>query len=183
MARGIARIGREKTLATLARKLFHLDEAGPEEQQRAERALLEANPQLARREAYVAGQMIMVPHVAGLRRTDRVDLAGADPEAATTEALARLEAGARQLKEGIGQARKRLDEGEARLRDRAFLRLAQASLPNSAEAVFEETQSGIKAGRELLDEREAELTEAFAAASRSATELARILRKRGPDDG
>ena len=92
----------------------------------------------------------------------------------------RAEPGREAVAAGEAQAR---PGREARLRDRAFLRLAQASLPNSAEAVFEETRSGIKTGRELLDEREAELTEAFAAASRSATELARILRKRRPDDG
>ncbi|MEO0914970.1 MAG: hypothetical protein AAFY59_18635, partial [Pseudomonadota bacterium] len=67
----IATLGRERRIATLARRVFEIE--GPprgEEQRRAEAALLRANPQLATAEGFRPGAAVVVPAVAGLRLTD-----------------------------------------------------------------------------------------------------------------
>ena len=70
MATAIARIGREKRLATLAKNLYVIEgDEATELQRRAERALLRQNPCLAAADGFAAGRMRLVPPVPGLRTT------------------------------------------------------------------------------------------------------------------
>lgn len=61
----LATIGQQRSLSSLAKSLFDL-EASPELRERAQAALVKANPHLAERGGLVAGATVVVPDVAGL---------------------------------------------------------------------------------------------------------------------
>lgn len=96
----IVTLGREKRLATLARKIFSIE--GPnsaELQLRIEAALLRANPQLARKEAFQSGATIVVPQLPGLLPKPVVDEARADSKGLTNEAKFRLKVSGMRIEE------------------------------------------------------------------------------------
>lgn len=70
----IGRINQERTLKGLARNLFRIQGRNSGEQLRlAQEALLLANPRLANPEGFSRGATIVVPPIAGLTPTDRVE--------------------------------------------------------------------------------------------------------------
>ena len=74
----------EKSVATLARRIFAIPEDGKREAQaRAERAILKANPRLKAKEGFVPGSDIVVPAATGLGITDEVRHVGPGVEAAS----------------------------------------------------------------------------------------------------
>lgn len=82
----LATIGRQRSLATLARSLYALKDS-PGLQERAEAALLRANPALAGDTLPPAGATVVVPEIPGLASTDTVQpaTASAAPEAPLLE--------------------------------------------------------------------------------------------------
>lgn len=76
----LATIGRQRSLATLARSLYALKDS-PAMQERAEAALLRANPILAGNEPPPAGAVLVVPEIPGLAAAEATR--AATPEADT----------------------------------------------------------------------------------------------------
>ena len=179
MPRSIARIGRERTLPTLARNLFVLDDASPDDRRRVERALLAANPGLARRENFEAGNTVIVPGITGFSRSDRVETNKADLTGVLRDTAARLEIGTQELKQGTASVQKRLEKGSEQLKDRRFLRLVEKVLPDGGKAL-EQTLKGLETERKALDTRNSDLTAAFSEARNSLANLARAV-KQGPE--
>ncbi len=66
MALSVIKIGRQKSLATLAKAAFKLDDADAAQRAQAEAALVAANPQLAHEAGFKSGVEIVVPPVRGL---------------------------------------------------------------------------------------------------------------------
>ena len=108
MPTATARIGREKTLRTLAERLFVVD--GPDKAdrlRRAERALLRDNPTLAAEDGFHAGAVVVVPSDTGLATHPRVERAAGDPDGLLLETRARLHLAATTARGGFALAEKR----------------------------------------------------------------------------
>jgi hypothetical protein len=172
------RLGREKTLSGLANRLFVFD--GPnaaEQRRRAERALLKANPMLARAEGFKPGRTVVVPMVPGLTLKDtemtrRVSLAdGLD------DAAGQLRIGAARLATDIEAARGEAEKQLARLADRELRKLARATIPDS-EARFEKAQSGVKKRLEVKEGQGKNTLRAMEAAAGKMAEIGQKLRRR-----
>lgn len=127
-------LGRERSIATLARKVFDIQDASGAKdlQRRAEAALIAANPSLATPEGFKAGDRIIVPVVHGLAPASGVGTAAVDKESLASETALRLNEAASRIKEafaGASEARKRTLD---RLSDQGFLREAEKALPGSS---------------------------------------------------
>jgi len=128
----IAILGREKSIATLARKIYRIEGEGAAELQgRAEAALLAANPRLASRSGFRSGAAIVVPSVRGLELSDAVVGIQADGGGLTGEAKLRLQGLASRMEDGFQKDAERRAEALSRLSDRTFLAEARAALPES----------------------------------------------------
>ena len=130
----IAKLGRERTLATLAKRVYEIpDGAAPELLARAEARLLAANPRLATGEGFTAGASIRVPAVEGLRRIDKVTAAEVSGEGLSGEMAARLGALQSRIDDAFHRSALTRRETQARLADRAFVSEARKALPQVVE--------------------------------------------------
>lgn len=128
----IAILGREKTIATLARKIYRIEGEGAAGlQRRAEAALLATNPRLVSRDGFRSGAAIVVPRVRGLEFSDAVVGTKADGGGPTGEAKLRLQGLASRMEDGFQKDAERRAEALSRLSDREFLAEARAALPQS----------------------------------------------------
>ena len=167
MPTATARIGREKTLRTLAERLFVVD--GPDKAdrlRRAERALLRANPALAAEDAFHAGAVVVVPSDTGLATHPRVERAAGDPDGLLLETRARLRLAATTARGGFALAEKRAGAALAQLGDSAFVRKlreasreAAALAPQAAEAIKARTAASERHQRAVLAAIEEALAE------------------------
>ncbi|NVO58256.1 hypothetical protein HW561_20940 [Rhodobacteraceae bacterium B1Z28] len=179
---GIARVGREKSIATLARNLYRLDDATPADLRRVERELLKANPDLKRKESFVPGRILIVPGIRGIRPSDRVEAQSTDLAGLLGDAAARLALGAQLAAKGVSTAEVEIKDGLAQLNDASFRKVAKAALPESPKLI-QATVNGLEKENEALTSRARDLTRAFAEAQEKVTELSRVIRnvKPGPD--
>ncbi len=160
-----ARIARERTLATLTRNLFVIEGPdAPEKQRLAEAALLRANPQLADRDAFQSGTVVLIPADIGLSRTDRVTTREEGPGGLLgeyEERLAQMRAIVQQeLKAEATAARQylaQIDEGGFR---EAILKAA----PGDGERLLAEAKDNQSARMESAETRAATLATALDAA-------------------
>ncbi|WP_299706810.1 hypothetical protein [uncultured Tateyamaria sp.] len=144
----IATLGRERRIATLARRVFDI-EGRPrgEAQRRAEMALLRANPQLATEAGFRPGASIVVPTVVGLRPTEAVSMARADARGLTEEARLRLQTGSAVITSRFALSEQRSKALRAQLSSRAFRQEVKEALPEAlplaeaANARLEEEQA------------------------------------------
>lgn len=164
MPTSIARIGTERNLASLARNLFVIEgENRAEMQRRAERALLRANPQLTRPEAFVEGALIIVPNVTGLRLTARISNGETSIDGLLEQTLARLEIAARTIDDGFRNSDERRNASLQLAENEGFREGARKAFPDSLELI----ESAVKS---LTEEERA--SSARARALRSAVESA-----------
>lgn len=144
MATAIARLKQEKRLSTLARNLFVIEGRNKAVlQRRAERALLAANPRLAKADGFVSGATVVVPSVPGLKPTERVVVPKADLEGLLGETARGLQTGAATIKEKFGRSSEDDKEALARLANRKFIAAARKALPESAKLIGQ-AQKAIK---------------------------------------
>lgn len=169
----IATLGRERTIATLARRLYKIEGRGRTDlQRRAEAALIAANPRLSRAEGFHAGRQIVVPAVSGLTHTEEVSTADADGKGLMGETALRLQALGSQIEDSFSRAFETRQKVLKHLDDARFVSEARAALPESrkllsrtktrltreeeqAEAiskVFRQAVSGALEGVKALDE-------------------------------
>ena len=127
----ITKLGRERSIATLARKIFEIEgPTGSAAQLRAEAALLAANPSLATPDGFRPGAAVIVPNVAGLQPSADILVAKADENGLTGEVSLRLQASAVQVGERFAASQKRAKETAAQLTDDAFLKQLRTALPD-----------------------------------------------------
>lgn len=167
----IATLGRERTVATLARRLYQLEGRGNAELQRsAEAALIAANPRLSSAEGFRNGAQIVVPAVTGLQVSDAVTTPQADDSGLSNEATLRLQALGSRIEDSFSRAaaqRKKLAE---KLADPGFAKQARAALAESLDH--------IDRARERLEKEEeqaAEQSQQLQAAVNSAIENIKLL--------
>jgi methyl-accepting chemotaxis protein len=147
MARRTARIARERTLATLVRNLFDLENASNQDRRRIERLVLQANPGLAQPEGFSTGRLVVVPEIEGFSVTARVTIQTSDLAGLLQEARGNLSQTSERIKLALADAEAGFNEARERLGDRGFLRVAVEALPEGRERV--------RQASDALDEREA----------------------------
>lgn len=134
----IATLGRERSIATLARRLYQFKGRGSNEMlRRAQAALIAANPRLSKAEGFRSGDQIVVPAVAGLKLTKEVKTSAARGEGLATESSLRLQALSSRIEDSFHRASKKRQETLQRLTDRQFVAQARAALPESAKHIAE----------------------------------------------
>lgn len=134
MSTHIAKLGRERTLATLVKRVYEIpDGATPELLRRAEAQLLAANPRLATGDGFALGASILVPAVQGLKRLGPKADAEISGEGITTELAARLEALQSRIDDAFHRSALTRRETLERLGDRAFVTEARKALPQVTE--------------------------------------------------
>lgn len=132
MATAIARLEREKSISTLAKRLYVIEgDNAAEAQKRAERALLRANPSLSNRKAFRAGRAVIVPADIGLATRERVSKPTADLPGALEETGMRFELAAQSLEEQFEKAAAADKETMERLNDKKLVADLRAALPES----------------------------------------------------
>lgn len=175
----IAILGRERTIATLARKVFQLDAStGSALQRRAEAALLSANPRLATADGFRSGASIVVPSVEGLQPADTVAQADASGDGIGGETRLRFQAAASRIEDRFDRAAALRKETLGRIADRGFQTEARKVLPQSLDLIKNAHK------RLLREEAEAEKTAAqFQSAISQAIEGVEALEKVMPRRG
>lgn len=154
MPTNIATLGRERTIATLARRLYKIEGRGSAElQRRAEAALLAANPRLSSAEGFRAGSHVVVPTVSGLKYTAEVSGPRADGKSPTQEINLRLQALGSRIEDSLNRASANRRAALARLGDNKFVTEARTALPES-EAFLSSAQK-----RLTQEEKEAEVAD------------------------
>ena len=174
----IATLGRERTVATLARRLYGLDQqSDATAQARAEAALLRANPRLASRTGFESGARVVVPAVPGLTLAADVQTSRADGEGLADETALNLAALQSRITDGLRAAADTRARIEGTLSDRNFVARARRALPESAEKIAE---TRTRLAREATDAAafEARTTKAIEE-TRTALERLRALARRG----
>lgn len=132
----IAKLGRERTLATLARRVYRIEgEGSAERQRRAEAALLAANPRLATAAGFRHGAAVVVPPVAGLEHTADVAAAATGDRPLTGATALRLQALESRVEDGFRRAETHRKESLERLSDSRFVAEARKALPESVEVI------------------------------------------------
>ena len=176
MPTSVARLGREKRIATLARNVFVIE--GPDkanQQRRAERALLKANPQLATEADFTAGASVIVPSVRGLRTTDRVSTTTAELDGLLADAAVRLAESATLIEIGFARSAKRSEEALARLDDREFVATARKAVKESAK-LMTSVRKRLVQDSETADARNATLKNAVKRALADVDRLSKLAR-------
>lgn len=136
MTTRIAKLGRERTIATLVRRIYEVaDDTSPEVLRRAAARVLAANPRLSTPAGFASGASIVVPPVQGLRRAGDVTGAAASGEGIVTEMTARLEAIQIRIEEFFRKSAATRAETLERIGDRGFVAEARRALPESVEFI------------------------------------------------
>jgi len=174
----IARLGRERTVATLARRVYMLDAGDTEQQRRAEAALLAANPRLASKESFRSGAAIVVPAVRGLELSEIVARPASRESGIADETALRLESLASRIEDGARRGAEKRAEALEQLRDRNFLERTRRALPEATDVLK-------KATERLAGDGEAAKVEAerLAKAVDTALEQLKALRALGARTG
>lgn len=136
MTTRIAKLGRERSIATLVRRIYEVaDGTSPEVLRRAEARVLAANPRLSSPTGFASGASIVVPSVPGLSRAGTVTGAAASGEGIVTEMAARLEAMQIRIDESFRKSAATRAETLERISDRSFVAEARRALPESVEFI------------------------------------------------
>jgi hypothetical protein len=133
MADRLAKLGRERSLKTLAQRLFVIE--GPNaaaKLRHAEKALLRANPELGKTEGFNAGRPVIVPGDIGLEVSERVDRTPENASGLLEETGTRLELAGKTLSQRY-QAAESADRAKLeQISDRTFVSKLRKALPASA---------------------------------------------------
>ncbi|MEX0348090.1 MAG: hypothetical protein AB3N15_01610 [Paracoccaceae bacterium] len=159
----IVTLGRERTLSTLARRIFEIPSgrAGQAQLRRAEAALLRANPRLRNAEGFRSGASVVVPAATGLRPTATVRQADLTSDTLGIETELRLQAAASRIEDAFRGASEQRRETLERLGTRGFVAAATRALPQAREQM---ARARDRLGREeqLAEEVQARLVQGVA---------------------
>jgi len=177
MAKGIARIGREKTARTLAERLFDVSGADRQKKLRiAEKALVRANPNLKAKEGFSAGGVVVVPDI-GLPPKETVERPAADLDGALREAAGRLQQVSAAARQAFAQSAEETRNALALLKDEKVLKQLTTEAPEARELAAEARKSLTKRDAEDKD-RQAAFDSAVRDAVKEIDALRRLARGR-----
>jgi hypothetical protein len=171
MADTVAKLGRERSLSTLAKRLFVIE--GPDAERKlkhAEAALLHANPDLATADGFAVGRTVIVPGTIGLAATDRVAQPKEGAAGLFDEMELRLQGAGAALATRIAEAERAVESALERVSDRRFAQKLRRALPDST-GLLAETRETLKQRREAEKARAATFANAIEDAR---TELAKL---------
>lgn len=128
----IAKLGREKTIASLAKRMYAIEGRNAAKMQRqAEKALLAANPRLSKKEGFRVGAAISIPRITGLKVKGEVEEAKADGAGVVEESSLRLQLLASRIEDGFRTSLDRQEEALEKMADRRFVAQALKALPDN----------------------------------------------------
>lgn len=176
----IATLGRERTVATLARRIYKVDGRDvAEKQRRAEAALIRANPRLVDAKGFRSGGRVVVPAVAGLAMTDEVTATKPTGEGLNSEAGLRLRTLESRIEDSFGRDRATREKTIGRLEDRDFKAEARKVLPDSAKAI-DQALERLKKGEDETKVVEERLARAVGSALEGLEAIEAVFKKSGP---
>lgn len=169
-----ARLGREKTLPTLVKRLFVFGGAGQADALRvAEAAVLRANPGLDDPAGFTPGRVVVVPADIGLTTTSRVEAPVADVGGALGTAGLRLELAGQLISDGFASGDETGKETLARLKDPAFAKTLQKLVPESKDLAAR-AADGVSLGLQMAGASKAQLDQALPLALAEIEKLKKI---------
>ena len=175
----IATLGRERSIATLARRIYQIEGTGTNEMlRRAQAALLAKNPRLATASGFRSGDKIVVPAVAGLRMTKEVTTSAAKGEGLNKETSLRLQALGSRVEDDFRRGSDQRQETLKLLGDRAFVKEARAALPKSSKHIAE-ANDRLKREEEEAKEVHDRLQNVVSSALEGIEKLDALTRKTG----
>lgn len=178
MANSYATLKGERTIGTLAKRLFEIGGARQAEAQRiAEAALLRANPYLARAEAFRSGRVVIVPAGTGLKTTDRVTKTKGGAGGALDDTAIRLKLASQLLEDEIESNAKASEKTLKQLGERKFAAKLRKAAPESAK-IIPQTKKSIKERVKATEELKERYAKAFEAAQ---AEIERLRKLTQPD--
>ena len=152
----IASLGRERTIATLARKVYNITGRNSARLQRqAEAALLRANPQLKTTEGFASGAAVLVPNIEGLQLSDTVTIAKADAAGLTDETSLRLKGATIHIEDSFQRAEKNTQASLDQLNDRNFRAQIRRTVPDAEDLVVKSLEQLEKSQVENREKRSA----------------------------
>ena len=173
----IATLGRERSIATLARRLYRIEGSSRSElQRRAESALIAANPRLSVAAGFRSGASIVVPAVPGLMHTEEVHRAVSDDTGLTTEASARLQALGSRIDDSFTRAAQDRERLLKQLDNRRFVTQAQKALPESAEHIAK-AKERLEKDQQTAPEKQEQIRKSVSEAIESLKILDELTRK------
>lgn len=177
------RIDRERSIATLARRMFVISDgrAGRAELARAEAAILRANPGLRDNAGFARGAPVLVPARTGLTLRDEVSSSAADGKGLGEEIALRLQTADAFFRTRFDTADRHRSELQERLGDREFLTEARRALPQSVEALTRARKNIERQGERDKTTRET-LSNAVVEAGKALETVQALIRKRAPGD-
>lgn len=178
MADTIAKLGRERSLSTLAKRLFVIE--GPDAERKlkhAEAALLRANPDLATADGFASGRTVIVPGTIGLAATDRVAQPNESAAGLFDEMELRLQGAGAALATRIAEAGRAVETALERVSDRRFAQKLRRALPESTE-ILAETRETLKQRGEAEKARAATFAKAIEDAQTELVKLRALAERR-----
>ncbi len=177
----IAKLGRERTVATLARKLYKIGRGADaaDLQSRAEAALLSANPRLDRADGFRYGADVFVPEIPGLDMQDSVG-ADLDTGAPLNELRLRLQEASSRFEDEAELAARQRAETLDRIGDRKFQSDARKAMPESGK-LLEAAAEHLKAEDAVAGRTSAQLQKALGEALATVDKLEKLARRAVPD--
>lgn len=173
----IATIGRERTITTLARRLYKIDGQGRADVlRRAEAALIAANPRLSNATGFRSGMQIVVPAVSGVAHTEEVHRAKSDDKGLTSETTARLQALGSRIDDSFTQAAQDHEQLLKQFGDRSFVAQARRALPESAEHMTR-TKERLRKEQVQAEKAKEQMQKAVSSAIESLKMLDELARK------
>lgn len=176
----IATLGRERTIATLARRLYRIEGRGSTDlQHRAEAALIAANPRLSSAGGFHAGRRIVVPTLSGLTHTEDVSTADADGKGLMGETALRLQALGSQIEDSFSRASETRREALKHMDNTKFVTEARAALPEST-TLLSRTKERLSREDEQVEAKSKVFRQAVSAALEGVKALDELSRRTGP---
>jgi len=176
----IATLGRERTVAALARRLYTIDgRTKAEKQRRAEAALIRANPRLAGADGFRSGGRIVVPGISGLERSAEVSVAEPSGAGLTSETALRLQALASRLEDSFGRDREKRKQTMARIDDPQLNAEARKALRESVDFI-EKTRERLRQSEEQAGAVQERLSTAVTAALEGVEAIEKLFSKSSP---
>ncbi len=159
MPQRIAKIGRERSVKTLTRNLFVVDQqTNRATTKRAEAAILRANPQLRTAKGFKSGTRIVIPGNIRLRPTKRIEAVETSLPGVLQEASERLQIGEKAAREAFSKSNREAGMAMVTLKDRKFRQIISKQSEKGAEIL----KAATRRQSQLLDinkKREQQLTE------------------------
>lgn len=179
MARTTIRLGNEKTLRSLVNRIYVIEGRGAAAlRKRAEMAVLEANPALARREGFKPGATVIVPRVPGLQLREQPRRGGStkrpqDLSAVVKYATDQVRGAQVQLEQFDKRADEKAEEGLKRLKEQQFQKRLKTELPDKT-GLLKTAATGIAKRQE---QRKARLNATSQALEQAAAALGALARR------